>query len=94
MQQMQKYESGANRVSASKLFTLSQILSVPIGWFFEGLPPPESGGVGPLKVSVTTQVFLATHEGPELAHLLARAPRRQRRALIKLIAAITDGETS
>ncbi len=36
-QQVQKYESGANRISASKLFKLSQILSVEPARFFEGL---------------------------------------------------------
>ena len=36
-QQLQKYEKGANRVSASRLFELSQILDVPISYFFEEL---------------------------------------------------------
>jgi transcriptional regulator with XRE-family HTH domain len=42
-QQVQKYERGTNRVSASKLHALSQVLDVPISFFFEGLPggPPE-----------------------------------------------------
>lgn len=36
-QQIQKYESGANRVSASRLWTLSQALDVPVSYFYEGL---------------------------------------------------------
>jgi transcriptional regulator with XRE-family HTH domain len=36
-QQVQKYERGATRVSASKLHALSRVLGVPIGFFFEGL---------------------------------------------------------
>ena len=36
-QQVQKYEKGANRVGASRLQRLSEILQVPIGFFFEGL---------------------------------------------------------
>ncbi len=36
-QQLQKYESGANRVSASRLWQISQILDVPIAWFFMGI---------------------------------------------------------
>ena len=36
-QQIQKYESGANRISASKLFVFSKILNVDISFFFEGL---------------------------------------------------------
>lgn len=36
-QQIQKYEIGANRIAASRLFELSQILDVPTEYFFEGL---------------------------------------------------------
>lgn len=36
-QQVQKYERGTNRVSASRLHLLSKILDVPIAFFFEGL---------------------------------------------------------
>ncbi len=36
-QQIQKYECGANRVSAARLFELSEALSVPIQYFYEGL---------------------------------------------------------
>jgi len=36
-QQIQKYEIGSNRVAASRLFELSQILDVPPSYFFEGL---------------------------------------------------------
>jgi DNA-binding XRE family transcriptional regulator len=36
-QQIQKYENGANRVSASRLWQFAAILGKPIDWFFEGL---------------------------------------------------------
>ncbi|MEQ8356406.1 MAG: helix-turn-helix domain-containing protein [Kiloniellaceae bacterium] len=36
-QQIQKYERGANRISASKLYELSRILNVPVTYFFEGV---------------------------------------------------------
>lgn len=36
-QQIQKYESGANRISASRLWTLARALDVSVGYFFEGL---------------------------------------------------------
>jgi transcriptional regulator with XRE-family HTH domain len=35
-QQIQKYEKGVNRVSASRLQQISQVLKVPVGFFFEG----------------------------------------------------------
>ncbi len=43
-QQLQKYEWGVNRVSASRLFNLSRVLDVPISFFFEDLSPAAAGG--------------------------------------------------
>ncbi len=40
-QQLQKYERGANRISASRLFNLSRVLGVPVSYFFEDLPEPD-----------------------------------------------------
>lgn len=37
-QQVQKYETGGNRVSAGRLFEMARRLEVPVGYFFEGLP--------------------------------------------------------
>ncbi len=37
-QQMQKYEKGMNRISASRLFDLSRVLDVPVEFFFEDIP--------------------------------------------------------
>ena len=45
-QQIQKYECGANRVSASRLFELSEALSVPVQYFYEGLGEQDRGGRG------------------------------------------------
>ncbi len=39
-QQVQKYESGVNRISASRLFDLSRILDVPISFFYDDMPEP------------------------------------------------------
>lgn len=36
-QQIQKYESGANRISASRLWSLSRALGIPVAYFFDGL---------------------------------------------------------
>jgi len=43
-QQIQKYERGANRISASKLYELSRILSVPVTYFFEGVEADGDAG--------------------------------------------------
>ncbi len=37
-QQLQKYERGTNRVSASRLYALTKFLGVPVSWFFEDAP--------------------------------------------------------
>jgi transcriptional regulator with XRE-family HTH domain len=39
-QQVQKYERGVNRVSASRLFDLSRVLDVPISFFYDDMPEP------------------------------------------------------
>ena len=41
-QQVQKYERGANRIGASRLQQMSDILQVPVEFFFEGAPNTES----------------------------------------------------
>lgn len=48
-QQIQKYERGANRIGASRLFELSEVLDVPVSYFFDDLPAdivPRSSGLG------------------------------------------------
>lgn len=42
-QQVQKYESGANRISASKMWQLCEVLEVAPGYFFEGLESKKRG---------------------------------------------------
>src|SRR5215469_14707374 len=43
-QQVQKYESGANRIGASRLHELSTVLDVPVSYFFENYDFTRSGG--------------------------------------------------
>ncbi|WP_036270309.1 helix-turn-helix domain-containing protein [Methylobacterium sp. WSM2598] len=42
-QQIQKYEKGANRISASRLQQIAEMLGVPVGFFYEGAPRSENG---------------------------------------------------
>lgn len=44
-QQVQKYERGVNRIGASRLFDLSRVLDVPIGFFFDDMPDALGGGM-------------------------------------------------
>jgi len=52
-QQLQKYERGSNRVSASKLFELSEILCVDISVMFDGLNAEASRAENPLLVRIS-----------------------------------------
>src|SRR5665213_3309630 len=45
-QQVQKYERGSNRVSASKLYEIARFLNSPVSYFFEGLADPSSADAG------------------------------------------------
>jgi transcriptional regulator with XRE-family HTH domain len=49
-QQVQKYERGANRVGASRLFDLSRVMDVPISFFFDDMPEAPSNGHGSMAV--------------------------------------------
>src|ERR1700734_2336267 len=62
-QQVQKYERGANRISASKLYEIARSLRVSIGWFFEGLADPAAGpvdGVGETETQPFAHSFLTS----------------------------------
>ena len=47
-QQVQKYERGTNRIGASRLFHLSQLLAVPVSYFFDDMPQNVVAGYGSL----------------------------------------------
>ena len=46
-QQVQKYERGANRIGASRLFELSHILDVPVSFFYDDMPDAVAAASGP-----------------------------------------------
>ena len=51
-QQVQKYERGANRIGASRLFDLSRVLDVPVSFFFDDMAAdPEIGGEEPIRLT-------------------------------------------
>ncbi len=88
-QQVQKYERGANRVSASKLWEIGRALGAPVSYFFDGLPDT-SGTRSASAADQDRQVhdFLMTDEGLELAGLYPRVPKgRLRRRILDLVRA-------
>jgi transcriptional regulator with XRE-family HTH domain len=65
-QQVQKYEKGANRIGASRLQQISQILQVPISFFFEGAPHSpglQPDGLSEVPSPAYVADFLATSDG-------------------------------
>src|SRR5436309_11208822 len=46
-QQAHKYERGINRVSAGRLYEIAQVLSVPVGYFFDGLQDQNTRAISP-----------------------------------------------
>jgi transcriptional regulator with XRE-family HTH domain len=94
-QQVQKYERGANRISASKLYEIARALQVPIGWFFEGLAGSGDGATdGAGGETPFAHSFLTTQEGIDLANLFPKVQRRRvRRRLVDLVRAMVEDES-
>jgi transcriptional regulator with XRE-family HTH domain len=87
-QQVQKYEKGANRMGASRLQHISQILQVPVLFFFEGAPQllGQSKGIGKLPSPAYASEFLATSDGIALTKAFMRIKEPSiRRRIVELI---------
>jgi transcriptional regulator with XRE-family HTH domain len=87
-QQVQKYEKGTNRISASRLQAMSHILQVPVSFFFEGAPQPAGmllrSGEVPFPAYVTD--FLAEADGLKLARAFMRiSDAKLRRSVVRLV---------
>jgi transcriptional regulator with XRE-family HTH domain len=91
-QQVQKYEKGTNRVGASRLLSVTNVLGVPVSYFFDsqsrdGTPDGLTGTGAEMELST----FLETDEGRDLNVAFARiarpALRRQVLSLVKAMAA-------
>jgi transcriptional regulator with XRE-family HTH domain len=93
-QQVQKYERGANRVSASKLYEIAKTLQVPVSFFFDGLADPMDGSDGDevgLQAERIVQEFLTTPEVLELAEVFPKIGRgRVRRQVLDLVRAMAE----
>ena len=87
-QQVQKYERGANRVSASKLYEIARSLQAPISYFFDGLADPLTAAeqYAPAGDDRFVHDFLMTSEGLELATIFPKIKRgRVRRKVLDLV---------
>ncbi len=84
-QQIQKYETGANRVSASRLWDIADALEVPVSFFFEGLETAdaEPGEAVPADI-------LGDKEALDLVRSYYAIPENQRRRLFELARVLSD----
>ena len=95
-QQIQKYEKGSNRISASRLQHTARVLEVSPGYFFEGAPA-DSAEPGFAEESPQSYVvdFLASTEGLQLnrAFLRVRDPKVRRR-IVDLVISLASPESA
>ncbi|MEM1375031.1 MAG: helix-turn-helix transcriptional regulator [Pseudomonadota bacterium] len=85
-QQIQKYETGMNRVSASRLWDIAETLKVPVSFFFSGLDGEESEDTK----SSSPNDLMADKEAMELVRSYYAIPENQRRRLFELARVLSD----
>lgn len=85
-QQIQKYETAGNRVSAARLFDLSAALEAPVSFFFAGLPgnlPEETKATRSMHVSEPKQEDpLSKNETLQLINLYWKLPNDEHRKIV------------
>ncbi|NOX40285.1 MAG: helix-turn-helix transcriptional regulator [Alphaproteobacteria bacterium] len=86
-QQIQKYETGMNRVSASRLWDIAHAMDVPISFFFEGL---EGDSAEAAKGETALGDLLADKEALELVRSYYAIPENQRKRLFDLARVLSD----
>jgi transcriptional regulator with XRE-family HTH domain len=94
-QQVQKYENGANRIGASRLQHISDILQVPVPFFFEGAPdlPGQPTGFGGAPSPAYVSEFLATNDGLTLTKAFMQIREQKlRRRIVSLVEEIAGDD--
>lgn len=89
-QQIQKYEKGINRIGASRLFDLAQVLGVPVQFFYDEVPTasgePAVAGFAERPSDTYVVDFLASRDGLELNKAFVRiTDARVRRSIVDLV---------
>ena len=87
-QQIQKYECGANRMTSSRLYDLSQALNVTVQYFFDGLEPQDMHGKPANDAEHLVGDVLSQKETLELVRAYYRLSERPRRRLLELAKAL------
>lgn len=95
-QQIQKYEKGSNRIGASRLQQLSEILKTPISFFFEDTPDTEKAIASGMSEADSPNYivdFLSTSEGLQLYKAFANIKDpKVRKKIIDLVRSLSDEE--
>ena len=94
-QQVQKYEKGTNRVGASRIQQISDILQVPVSFLFEGGPTGSMNANGTTDAPSPAYVsdFLATSEGLALTRAFTRiSDPKLRRTIVDLVEQMASRE--
>src|SRR5271163_563966 len=96
-QQVQKYEKGTNRIGASRLQQIAQILQVPVPFFFEGAPAAQTIGRGKGLAEAPSPAyvsdFLATSDGLALTKALMQIrDGKLRRRVVNLVEQIAGDD--
>ena len=96
-QQVQKYEKGINRIGASRLFDLSQVLGVPVQFFYDEAPggyeQPSSSQPGFADRQAESYIveFLNSRDGLELNKAFVRiTDAKVRRSIVDLVRSLAD----
>ena len=90
-QQIQKYECGANRISAARIFELAAALEVPVGYFYDGLDEGEPArNVVPLPEDPRAGEVLARKETMDLIRAYYQLGERPRRRLLDLAKSLNN----
>ena len=86
-QQIQKYETGANRVSASRLWDISETLEVPVCFFFEGMEREQTEET--TKKALPSDL-MGDKEALDLIRSYYSIPKNQRRRLFDLTRVLSN----
>jgi transcriptional regulator with XRE-family HTH domain len=95
-QQVQKYEKGTNRISASRLQQIASVLGVTIGFFYEGAPVEgAAGGFAEDASPAYVSSFMASQDGLQLMESFTRIKSaRIRRTIVEHVRALAEAEGS
>ena len=92
-QQIQKYECGAHRITASRLFELAGALSIAVQYFYDGLTTMTAANEAPANDDEIGPEVLRQKETLELIRAYYRLGERPRRRLLDLAKALKDDAT-